>query len=86
MASLEEEISAYEGMQQELESKSTGKWVLVHDRTVVGLFDTFEAAAEEAVKRFGRGPFLIRQIGAPPVTLPASVMYNVTNEKHEVRF
>jgi hypothetical protein len=28
------------------------------------------------VGKFGAGPYLIRQIGAPPVTLPASVMYH----------
>ena len=42
------------------------------DHELVGLYDTFDAAAADAVKRFGSGPYLMRQIGAPPVTLPAS--------------
>ena len=32
------------------------------------------------MRRFGRGPFLIREIGAPDVTLPASVVYAVTED------
>ena len=72
---IHEEIAAYEGLRQNLEADHMGKWVLIRNRELVSLFDSFEAAAEEAVKRFGRGPYLIRQVGAPPVTLPASVMY-----------
>ena len=48
----------------------------------VKVFDDFEATAEEAVRRFGRGPYLIRQVAAPPVTLPASVMYPLQHADH----
>ncbi|MBI3491027.1 MAG: hypothetical protein HY047_04435 [Acidobacteria bacterium] len=75
MADLNDEIAAYERMQAKLEAEHMGKWVLVHNGSLIDLYNSFEAAAEDAVKRFGRGPYLIRQIGAPPVTLPASVMY-----------
>lgn len=77
MAELDQEIEAYNGMSAELEAHHMGKWVLVHDLHLVNIYDSFEAAAEEAVRLFGRGPYLIRQVGAPPVTLPASVMYNL---------
>lgn len=76
MADLSEDINAYDVMRDELEAKHMGKWVVLHDQTFVGVFDAFEAAAEEAVRQFGRGPYLIRQVGAPPIALPASVMYN----------
>jgi hypothetical protein len=75
MAEVDIEIEAFEKMRSALEAKHMGKWVLVKDRELIGLFEDFEAAAEEAVQRFGRGPYLIRQIGAPSVTLPASVMF-----------
>jgi hypothetical protein len=39
------------------------------------IYDAFDAAAKVAVQRFGRGPYLIRQIGAPPIVLSASVLY-----------
>jgi hypothetical protein len=73
---LNSEIEAYETMREDLESKHTGKWVLVKDQKLVNLYDSFEAAAQDAVRLFGRGPYLMRQVGAPPVTLPASLMYH----------
>jgi hypothetical protein len=76
MAELKHELAAYQRMQADLESSSLGKWALVHDEKLIGTFDTFEVAAKEAVRRFGRGPYLIRQVGASSVTLPASVLYH----------
>lgn len=72
---LKEEMAAFEGMRQDLEAQHMGQWVLFHQHDLIGVYDTFENAANDAVARFGRGPYLIRQIGAPPITLPASVMY-----------
>ena len=71
---LDADIAAYEKLAPKLQG-SIGKWALVHKRELVGTFDTSESTAAEAVKRFGRGPYLIRQIGAPPTCLPASVMF-----------
>lgn len=75
MPDLDEEIAAYEAMREDLEAHHMGRWVLVHNRELVGDYDSLESAAEEAVVRYGRGPFLIRQVGAPALTLPVSVMY-----------
>lgn len=75
MAKLSEEIAAYERRRGELEMDYLGKWVVFHDEELVGTYETFEAAAESAVERFGRGPYLIRQVGAPPLQLPASILY-----------
>lgn len=77
MTELAKEIKTYEKMQQELEAKHTGKWVLIYNEKLINIHDSFEATAEEAVRRFGSGPYLIRQIGVPPMVLPASVMYRV---------
>lgn len=77
MADIDTEITAYEAMRENLETEHMGKWVLVRHETLIGVYDSFDAAAEDAVRQFGRGPYLIRQVGAPPVTLPASVMYSV---------
>jgi hypothetical protein len=76
MADLDHDITAYSGMQQELEEKQMGKWVLFHQSKLISVYDSFDAAATDAVARFGHGPYLIRQVGAPSVTLPASVMFN----------
>jgi hypothetical protein len=72
---LNAEIEEYEAMRADLESKHTGEWVLLKNRKVIGFYDSMERAAQDAVRLYGRGPYLIRQVGAPPVTLPASVMY-----------
>ena len=69
------EIAAYDRMRAELEIDHMGKWVLIKDGQLIALYESFEQTASDAVRRFGRGPYLIRQVGAPPVTLPASVMF-----------
>ena len=71
----EREIPAYDRMRADLEANHMGRWVVVRNAERVGIYDTFEDAAASAVQRFGRGPYLIRQVGAPPLTLPASVLY-----------
>ena len=76
MTELKDEIAAYEMLRADLEASHLGKFVVVHNRVLVGTYDSFDAAARDAVHRFGRGPYLIRQIGSPPITLPASVMYH----------
>jgi len=86
MANLTDEIHAYEAARSDLESKYLGRWVLMHDQQLIGAYDCFENAADNAVRRFGRGPYLIRQVGAQSVTLPVSVLYNPVNEEHNVRF
>jgi hypothetical protein len=85
MAVLDTEIATYDAKRQELETSHLGRWVVIHEHELVGIYDSFELAAENAVGKFGRGPYLIRQVGAPPVTLPASVMYNVVDGQNKVR-
>jgi hypothetical protein len=85
MADLDQEIAAYEKMQSSLEAEHMGKWVVVHDGTVIAVYNSFESAADDAVEKFGRGPFLIRQVGAPPIMLPASVMHYPDHGSNKMR-
>jgi len=75
MALLSQEIAAYDRMRNVLEVDHFGKWVVVHDEELVDTYEDFQDAAEDAIRRFGRGPYLIRRVGAGPVTLPASALY-----------
>ena len=75
VSELKREIAAYEKMQPDLEVEHLGKWVVIHDEVLLAVYASFEEAAEDAVRNFGRGPYLIRRVGAPPMTLPASVLY-----------
>ena len=76
VATLDRDIEAYEKARAALEARYNGKWVLFYNEQFIGAFDSFDLAAQEAVRRFGRGPYLLRQVGAPPMTLPASVLYH----------
>lgn len=75
MSALTKEIAAYEIMRDDLETDYNGKWALVHDEKLIDVYVTFELAANYATEHFGRGPYLIRQIGGAPISLPASVLY-----------
>ena len=77
MADVDIEIAAYESMRDELEAHHMGQWVLIYEKKLIGTFGSFDDAATKAVECFGRGPYLIRQVGAPPVVLPASVAYRL---------
>ena len=72
---LSKDIAAFDAMRAELEMDHNGKWIVIHDRELVGdYYDEFEQAAEFAVEKFGGGPYLIRQVGAPIPRIPASVL------------
>lgn len=75
MATISEEIVAYESIQRSLENDRNGKWVVIQNKNLFDIYDPFENAAEDAVEQFGAGPFLIRKVGVALVTLPASVLY-----------
>ena len=75
MAVLNREIAEYTNRKDELEANHNGKWVVFHDDEFVGSFDTLDEAAVAAAKRFGLGPYLIRQVGAPAPRLSSSVLY-----------
>ena len=77
MGEAEKNIAFYKEVQQDLESEHMGKWVLIHKAKLVSTYDDLESTAEDAVKKFGAGPYLIRQVGASTVTLPASVMFQI---------
>jgi hypothetical protein len=79
MADLDSELAAFEAMREDLEAHHMGRWVLVCDKALIGNYSSFEDAAKDAVAKFGRGPYLIRQVGVASVTLPASVMYKQVN-------
>lgn len=79
MAELETEIAAYEKMRAYLENLHMGEWALVHSEDLIGTYRSFDEAASVAVGKFKRGPYLIRQVGAAPITMPASVVYNLAH-------
>lgn len=78
LSALEKEMAAYARMQDELVERHLGKWVLIYDEELWGVFDDFEDVARTAVSRFGKGPFHIRQVGDSEATqMPASLMFGL---------
>ena len=73
---LSRESALFEKRRVEFEAEHHWEWVVIHGEEVVGFFADFQDAAQKAVERFGRGPYLIRQIGVPKQALPASVLYH----------
>jgi hypothetical protein len=75
---LDKEIQFFEKMKPQLMEHHFGKFVVIHNKQLVGTYDSFNKAAEEALRQFGKGPYLIRQvIGNDPIKIPASVAYRV---------
>lgn len=74
MDGLQREIAAFDRMRDYLETDYFSKWVVVHDEKLAGAYASDQEAAEEAVRRFGRGPYLIRQVGAGPMELRIPVL------------
>ena len=78
MDQLDEEIAAYQEMRGGLEADHLGKWVVVHNRELVGTYENFQDAALDAISKFGRGPYLIREVGkTEPVPMPASLLFGL---------
>jgi hypothetical protein len=75
MASLREDIAAFDRMKAELEVSHFHEWAVFHEGKFVDAFSDFEAAATMAVDRFGDGPYLIRQVGAGSVQLPGGMIF-----------
>ena len=67
---LLQEYTTYEQMRSELEAQHRGQWVVIHDDELIGAYESFELAAEEAAHRFDlrNDPCLIRQVGVPPIS------------------
>ena len=77
---LATERNAFEAMRDELEKHHNGKFVVFVGDELQDAFDSFNVAAKYAKTNFGRGPYLIRQVGAPTsMSLPASVAYRTVN-------
>ncbi|MCY3628535.1 MAG: hypothetical protein OXG94_00795 [Bacteroidetes bacterium] len=74
--SLDDNIAAYEQMQDILEAKHMYKWVVFYNEKLVDVFDSLDLAAFHATQKFGKGPFLIRQVGMQkPARMSSHLQY-----------
>jgi hypothetical protein len=76
------ETKIFERHKAEFERDHPWEWIVIHGDDYVEFFEDFQVAAQTAVARFGRGPYLIRQIGVPTPSLPASVLFRPVDADH----
>lgn len=80
---LDKEIAAYQKLEAKLLKHHHGKYVVIFDGEFIDAFDSFDNAAQEAIRRFGKGPFLIRKVGKKEeMPLPASVAFRPDYASH----
>ena len=73
---LSRQIAAYDAKYRNaLEADHFGKWAVVYNEELVGIYDSFEEAANDAISQFGRGPYLIRQVGQDTTPLLMPTLY-----------
>ena len=67
---LLDQMKVYAEMQVELESKYSGRWVIVDGGQLVGNYETFDEAWED-VRHKGLNPLncIVTQVGAEPLPL-----------------
>lgn len=70
---LATETAFFDRNRESFAERYPGRYLLIRGESLVGHFDTFEAAVDEGARRFGRGPFLARRVGedAPTLSAPA---------------
>ena len=77
MDQLDREIAAYERAQESLEADHLGEWVVFYNEELFAIYADFQEAAACAVRNFGRGPYLIRQVGRNAHELPPRILHQV---------
>jgi hypothetical protein len=68
MNRLEKELETYQAELPKL-LKEQGKFAVVKDAQVAGVFDTYPDALKQGYERFGLEPFLVKQIISPQPVL-----------------
>jgi len=59
---LERDYEYFQSIMADLLKEHAGKFVLIRNQTLVGFYDTDEAAYKEGVERFGNVPLLIAKV------------------------
>ena len=62
MKKLEIELATFEKNRDRFVATAEGKYVLIHRRQIVGLYESEWDAIDEGYRRFGNVPFLVKQI------------------------
>ena len=72
---LAAELATYEANRAELVREADGSYVLIKGTEIIGIYSTAGEAYQEAVERFGMGPFMIREIREHDIPLSIPALY-----------
>ena len=72
---LKKNIKAYEALRQGLERTHSGRFALLHDGSLMNVFNDRWDAYLIGRERFGEGHFSIKKIGERPASLGAATLY-----------
>jgi hypothetical protein len=72
---LQTELRTFEAHRAELLGRAAGRFALVHEDEIAGVFDTEADAIREGYGRFGNVPFLVKRI--EPVDIPERFVSNL---------
>ncbi len=61
-ALLEQELATYQAQKNNLVGKARGKFVLIKNDQIIGIFDNRMDAIRQGYERFGNVPFLTKEI------------------------
>ena len=59
---LDIEWETFERHREELVGRSEGKYVLIHEDQILGVFESQQDAISQGYERLGNVPFLVKQI------------------------
>ena len=59
---LEPELKTYERHKSELLGRAEGKYVLIHESEILGVFESKLDAINQGYERLGNVPFLVKRI------------------------
>ena len=59
---LGDELKTYEYHKANLLKSDRGKFVLIKENKIVGVYDTYDDAVKVGIDKFGNRPFLVKQI------------------------
>lgn len=62
MEALQKEFDFYKSHQDELVKEHEGRYLVIKDQTVIGVYGTREEAIQEAMKEHALGTFLVQYV------------------------
>lgn len=56
------ELKTYEAKRKELIKEHNGKYILIKEKEIIGIYETQQDAIKIGIERFGNTPFLVKKI------------------------